>query len=130
MWSVLVSRHLETIFSLSWSRLGLGIHCLGLGLALNVWSATSQLVTWSSRQMVMSSLGQLVTGQLVTGATFHSHFVTNEHCTEIRVGQMRWWRLILLTFLRIVLINTGLTKKFFYDFKSDLTGTGDLLICI
>jgi len=34
--------------------------------------------------------------------------------------QMRWWMLILLTFLRIVLINTGLTKKFFYDFNADL----------
>jgi len=35
-----------------------------------------------------------------------------------------------INILSIVLINTGLTKKFFYDFKSDLTGTGDLPICI
>jgi len=42
-----------------------------------VTSATSQLVTRSSHHKVMSSLGQLVTSQLVTGAFFsQSHLVT------------------------------------------------------
>jgi len=33
---------------------------------------------------------------------------------------MRWCRLILSTVLRIVLINTGLTKRFLNDFHADL----------
>jgi len=39
--------------------------------------ATSQLITWSSRHTVMSSLGQLVTSQLITSAFFsQSQLVT------------------------------------------------------
>jgi len=47
--------------------------------SLHRWhqQATSQLVTRSSRHTVMSSLGQLVTGQLITDAFFsQSHLVT------------------------------------------------------
>ena len=44
--------------------------------------ATSQLVTGSSRHTVMSSHGQLVTGQLVTQTSHHSQLVTSEHITK------------------------------------------------
>jgi len=47
-----------------------------------VKSATSHLVTRSSRHTVMSSHGELVTGQLVTGASRHSQLVTSEHITK------------------------------------------------
>ena len=51
----------------------------------------------STRHTVMSSLGQLVTSQLVSHVFFtestchtvkssHSHLVTSEHCTKLRVG--------------------------------------------
>jgi len=62
---------------------------------------TSQLVTRSSRHTVKSSLGQLVTGQLVTGAffsqsqlvTWSSHHTVNSsqasNCTKQRVGHTK-----------------------------------------
>jgi len=68
----------------------------------------------------------MTTGNMYKLQKFTYHYNLRKYSVCSRVVNMRWWRLILLTFLRIVLINTGLTKRLFVC----LTGTGDLPICI
>ena len=78
----------------------------------------------------------MTTGNMYKLQKFACHYNLRKYSFCSRVVnygiayQMRWWRLMQSAFLRIVQISTGLTKKFFYDFNADLTGTGDLPICI
>ena len=74
MVTVVVSRCLETVFSLSWSRLSLRTQCLGFGLGLETWCldpglglesyslglgiglALTVLVTWSHHWLEKSDV--------------------------------------------------------------------------